>query len=309
MAPSTRSTPRPEPGLPEQHCGAFDTNLYARVGEQSSALLDLRQEVELMELNNRRTRAAMEAKRLEMDSLLDPVGIHVSHRPQQRGATSRGLDALTGENLHEIICALTNQLPGVAVEDLDNVRTGKMEPWNLIRLCGPVITTNGGFETHTAADFIDNPLLFLRSFGIYTWIYGSFFMKQHPDVVLAQLRFASFITFKAQIFPWKTCLEYAMNRLGSIMTCSIHDAEAWLRHPEEVIQAYFHFVAPAATTASTNSKPIISNKRRRANTNNSSEICLRFNSRKRCRTRDCRRRHVCSRCEGVGHIRGACQRR
>ncbi|CCE29135.1 uncharacterized protein CPUR_02826 [Claviceps purpurea 20.1] len=290
MASSTRSTPRLEPGLPEQHCGASDTNLQARVE-------DLRKEVELMELKNRRTRAAMEAKRLEMDNLPNLVGLHVSHHPDQ----------LTDENVHEIMNALSDKLPGVAREDMDDVRTGKMEPWNLIRLCSPIITTNESYETHTAADLIDDPLLFPRSFGIYTLIYASFFIKQHPDVVLAQLDFASFIMLQARISPWKICLEYAMNRLGSIMRCSIHDAKAWLRQPVELIYAYF--MAPAATMASTNSKPSTHNKRRRANTHNSSEVCLRFNSRRRCRTRDCHRRHVCSICEGPGHTRGACQRR
>ncbi|KAG5923119.1 hypothetical protein E4U61_004230 [Claviceps capensis] len=140
-----------------------------------------------------------------------------------------------------------------------------MEPWNLIRLSRPFTTEK---KTHTAADYTDNPLVFICSFLNYTWIYESIFNKQHPDVVLAQNRFTSFITLKAEIFPWKICLEYAMNRLGSIMRCSIHDAEAWLRHPEELIYAYF--VAPADTMASTNSKPSTHNKRRRANTHNSS---------------------------------------
>ncbi|KAG5942207.1 hypothetical protein E4U60_007442 [Claviceps pazoutovae] len=184
-----------------------------------------------------------------LESLLNPVDLHVSHRSQV-GASSRDPDALTGENLPEIVRALPKQLRGVTREDVDGIRTGKMEPWNLIRLSRPVTTEK---KTHTAADYTDNPLVFICSFLNYTWIYESIFNKQHPDVVLAQNRFTSFITLKAEIFSWKTCLEYAMNRLGSIMTSSIHDAEAWLRHPKELIYAYF--MALADTMASTNSKP------------------------------------------------------
>ncbi|KAG5991880.1 hypothetical protein E4U52_003252 [Claviceps spartinae] len=148
------------------------------------------------------------------------------------------LDAMVAEakraqdEAKAIVRELSKELYGVKGEDIDDVRTGKLEPWNLILLY-PVFESrpdDGVFTLEidasnnlflkkklpTATDYTDNPMVFLDAFKNYMRIYARFFNEQHPDVVVAQAHFADFIKEKAKYYLWSSCLDYAMRRLRGI---------------------------------------------------------------------------------------------
>ncbi|KAG6244830.1 hypothetical protein E4U24_004797 [Claviceps purpurea] len=177
-----------------------------------------------------------------------------------------------------IVRELSNELFGVESEDIDAVRTGKLEPWNLILLypvLGPrphdgvftvEIDASGKLflkkKAYTAADYNDNPMVFFEAFKNYMRIYARFFNEQHPDVVVAQTRFADFIKEKAKYHRWSACLAYAMSRLALIKCCKWHEAEDWLSHPTNWIMTYFnHTTLKPAPSAK---------KRKRANSTGTS---------------------------------------
>ncbi|KAG6021020.1 hypothetical protein E4U19_005994 [Claviceps sp. Clav32 group G5] len=172
-----------------------------------------------------------------------------------------------------IVRELSKELYGVDGEDIDAVRTGKLEPWNLILLYpvfGPrphdgvftlEIDASGKLflkkKVHTAADYTDNPMVFFEAFKNYMRIYARFFNEQHPDVVVAQTRFADFIKEMAKHHRWNACLDYAMARLNLIKSYKWHEAEVWLSHPTIWITTYLNY----ATL-----KPVLrTKKRKRAN--------------------------------------------
>ncbi|KAG5919698.1 hypothetical protein E4U61_000630 [Claviceps capensis] len=177
-----------------------------------------------------------------------------------------------------IVRELCNELFGVNREDIDDVRTGKLEPWNLI-LLSPVLGSrphDGEFtlgidasgklfikkKVYTAADYTDDPMIFFEAFKNYMRIYARFFNEQHPDVVVAQTRFADFIKEKAKYHRWSACLDYAMSRLAVIKSWKWHEAEDWLSHPTDWIMMYFnHTTLKPAPSAK---------KRKRANSTGTS---------------------------------------
>ncbi|KAG6058532.1 hypothetical protein E4U17_007979 [Claviceps sp. LM77 group G4] len=177
-----------------------------------------------------------------------------------------------------IIRELSKELYGVNGEDIDAVRTGKLEPWNLILLY-PVFEPrphDGVFtlhiddsgklflkkKVHTAADYTDNPMVFFEAFKNYMRIYARFFSEQHPDVVVAQTRFADFIKEMAKHHRWSACLDYAMVRLTLIKSYKWHEAEIWLSHPPDWIMTYINH---------TTLKPVLrTKKQKRANSTGTS---------------------------------------
>ncbi|KAG6118950.1 hypothetical protein E4U14_006072 [Claviceps sp. LM454 group G7] len=162
----------------------------------------------------------------------------------------------TEDEAKTIVRELSKELYGVKGEDIDDVRTGKLEPWNLILLY-PVFeprpydgvftlevdASNNLFlkkKLPTATDYTDDPMVFLDAFKNYMRIYARFFNEQHPDVVVAQAHFADFIKEKAKHYLWSSCLEYAMRRLREIKFFKWHDAETWLCHPPNWVEAFFY---------------------------------------------------------------------
>ncbi|KAI1103725.1 hypothetical protein F4804DRAFT_218702 [Jackrogersella minutella] len=136
-----------------------------------------------------------------------------------------------GISFPPLVLTVATELSDVAPKDVNDVRTGKMEPWNLIRL-----HPSG---TRAAAEYTSNPLVFFSAFLNYMWIYLRFFGDEHPGVVHAQNRFMQFIMQRAQLYRWPVCLDYAMRRLNFIKASSIHDAVAWNDHPVEWVNAIF----------------------------------------------------------------------
>ncbi|KAG6033211.1 hypothetical protein E4U19_006776 [Claviceps sp. Clav32 group G5] len=134
---NTRATPAPEAGPSGQH-GAAPNDLRAR-------LETIQAQADLLEAENRLARAAREARRLEVESQTDPAGLRPSNDQDEsgcdgaplgppRGASPVDSESFLGENLPQNVVALGNRLPGVAAQDIDDVRTGKLDFLNLIRL-------------------------------------------------------------------------------------------------------------------------------------------------------------------------------
>ncbi|KAG5943807.1 hypothetical protein E4U60_006427 [Claviceps pazoutovae] len=182
------------------------------------------------------------------------------------------------DEVKAIVRQLCNEIFGVDREDIDDVRTGKLEPWNLILLSpvlGPrphdgvftvTIDASGKLfikkKVYTAADYTDDPMIFFEAFKNYMRIYARFFNEQHPDVVVAQTRFADFIKEKAKYHRWSACLDYAMSRLAVIKTWKWHEAEDWLSHPTNWITTYFNHTTLKPTPSA--------KKRKRANSTGTS---------------------------------------
>ncbi|KAG6072519.1 hypothetical protein E4U30_004183 [Claviceps sp. LM220 group G6] len=133
----TRATPAPDAGSSGQH-GTASNDFRAR-------LEAIHAQADLLKAENRLARAALEARRLEVDRQTDPAGLRrsndhdESNRDEaplgpQRGSSPADSETSLGENLPQNVIALSNKLPGVAAQDIDDVRTGKFDFLNLIRL-------------------------------------------------------------------------------------------------------------------------------------------------------------------------------
>ncbi|KAG6099246.1 hypothetical protein E4U31_004483 [Claviceps sp. LM219 group G6] len=170
-----------------------------------------------------------------------------------------------GEHFPLNVRMIARELAGVA-----------FEPWNLIRLhpvrgqrpsedegTSNVDITSGRFtvkkKNHSPSEYASDPLIFLNSFANYIFVYHRLFGREHPDVVIAQIRFLSFVIEKAQTYVWTKCLDYAMKRFTSVKASTIHDAEEWLEHPKVWTDSFF-------TTGHTLPLPSSSQKRQRSNT-------------------------------------------
>ncbi|KAG6033452.1 hypothetical protein E4U40_005311 [Claviceps sp. LM458 group G5] len=175
-----------------------------------------------------------------------------------RGASPVDSESFLGENLPQNVVALGNRLPGVAAQDIDDVRTGKLDFLNLIRLHPSlgqrpsdndgtsVVDISGGTivhrkKTHTLKDY-PGPLVFMHCFQRYIWIYDKFHRKEHPDMASAQLGFGIFVIHKAEMFPWDKCLRFAMDRLNHIRVSNVHDATLWEERPLDWIHQHFSYV-------------------------------------------------------------------
>ncbi|KAG6321822.1 hypothetical protein E4U22_001198 [Claviceps purpurea] len=154
-----------------------------------------------------------------------------------------------------ILLSAVKELAGVSVEDIDDIRTGKFEPWNLIRLRPvrgqrpsdneglPNVDISSGHLTvkkaYLPSECASDPLIFVNSFSNYIYVYHRLFGREHPDVVIAQVSFLSYITEKGQSYIWTKCLDYAMKRFISVKANTIHDAEEWQEHPRAWTNCYF----------------------------------------------------------------------
>ncbi|KAG6053954.1 hypothetical protein E4U17_004217 [Claviceps sp. LM77 group G4] len=244
---------------------------------------------------NRLARAEREARRLELETQTNPAGLRRGNDPDesnrdeaplghQRGPSPADSETFLGENLPLKVIAISNKLPSVAAQDVDDVRTGKLDFLNLIRLhpsLGKRPSDDDGTsvvdiydlrrnhcpqkKTHTLKGYPE-PLVFLHCFQKYVWIYDQFYRKEHPEVPSAQLQFSIFITQQAEIFPWGKCRRYAMDRLSHIGISNIHDAKLWEERPPDWIHQHFSYVPLPVTQ-----------KRQRTNTvdasGDSSAIC------------------------------------
>ncbi|KAG5970987.1 hypothetical protein E4U56_007144 [Claviceps arundinis] len=187
---------------------------------------------------------------------------------------------------------------------VNNIFTNKFEPWNLIRLhpilglrpspdeaASNVDITAGAFilmkkKTHRKGQVRrqPRPLAPLFQQFRYMYIYERLFGTEHRDVLIAMNRFLEFITSKSQQCFWSKCLAYAMRHHQHVKDSSIHNAKAWLDHPQ----------IP--------DRPPSSRKRQRSETTGANtatrEVCRKFNSQTGCSYRNCKRSHECSSCGG-----------
>ncbi|KAG5919143.1 hypothetical protein E4U61_001159 [Claviceps capensis] len=232
-----------------------------------------------------------------------------------------------GEHFSLLVRTIARELAGVSVEDIDDVRTGKFEPWNLIRLhpvrgqrpsdnegLSSVDISSGHFtvkrKTHLPSKYTSDPLIFVNSFSNYIYVHHRLFGREHPDVVIAQVRFLSYITEKGQSFVWSECLDYAMKHFD-VKVSTIHDADEWQEHPRAWTESYFttNHALPVPSSST-------SQKRQRSNTtgassssspNDATSICRQFNQAV-CRFQGCARRHERSTCGSTTHGSRTCPR-
>ncbi|KAG6096555.1 hypothetical protein E4U31_005375 [Claviceps sp. LM219 group G6] len=145
----------------------------------------------------------------------------------------------------EIVCTIARDLE-VAAGAVYQVYIGEFEPLNLLRLH----PTRGWFvyeienestasmdhsprsillkkKFFTAKDYGETPSLFTTAFSNHIVIYYRLFGDRRLDVVLAQLRFLSYILEVSEYYNWEFCLEYAMRRLTAIRDNDVHDVAEW----------------------------------------------------------------------------------
>ncbi|KAG5992480.1 hypothetical protein E4U52_002792 [Claviceps spartinae] len=206
----------------------------------------------------------------------------------------------SGERFPSLVLEISRELASVSAEDVNDIYTGNFEPRNLIRLHPP--RHHPFDDDDDTSNVFSSPLIYIVSFLNYMYIYRRLFVKEHPDVCLAQNRFLAFITEKAQYYTWDICLQYAMRHHRHVRSGTIHDAAAWLDHPRVQTDAYFSQFhrLPAPSTG----------KRQRSDTAGTSAsdaaVCRKFNSQSGCTWRKCKWTHVCSICGCTGHARPAC---
>ncbi|KAG6179998.1 hypothetical protein E4U36_005206 [Claviceps purpurea] len=133
---------------------------------------------------------------------------------------------------------------GVAAAAVYQVYIGEFKPLNLLRLD----PTRGWFvyenestdgmdhssgtilfkkKFFTAKDYGDTPSRFITAFANYIVVYHRLFGVRRLDVLLAQLRFLSYVLQLSETFTWESCLEYAMRRLTAIRDNDVHDVAEW----------------------------------------------------------------------------------
>ncbi|KAG6139041.1 hypothetical protein E4U24_004540 [Claviceps purpurea] len=155
-----------------------------------------------------------------------------------------------------LVLAVSNELAGVADEDINDIYTGKFEPWNIIRLhplrstratddevASNVDLTSGTLvlknKVHTIQEYLGNPAIYFSAFANYQYAYMRLFGKEHPDVDVAQNRFLAFIMQKSQVYIWARCIAYAMKHHKSVKARTIHDAAAWTDHSTVQVENFF----------------------------------------------------------------------
>ncbi|CCE30552.1 uncharacterized protein CPUR_04400 [Claviceps purpurea 20.1] len=133
---------------------------------------------------------------------------------------------------------------GVAAAAVYQVYIGEFKPLNLLRLdptrgwfvyenestdgmdhCSGTILFKKKF--FTAKDYGDTPSRFITAFSNYIVVYHRLFGVRRLDVLLAQLRFLSYVLQLSETFTWESCLEYAMRRLTAIRDNDVHDVAEW----------------------------------------------------------------------------------
>ncbi|KAG5961368.1 hypothetical protein E4U56_003928 [Claviceps arundinis] len=243
-------------------------------------------EVRIAEIKNRIRQAEAQRLAFEQSAAL-PI------------APSTDAANTSGQRFSSLVLEISRELASVSAEDVNDIYTGKFEPRNLIRLHPP---RHHPFDDDDTSNVFSSPLIYIVSFLNYMYIYRRLFVKEHPDVCLAQNRFLAFITEKAQYYTWETCLQYAMRHHRHVRSGTIHDAAAWLDHPRVQTDWYFSHlhVLPTPSTR----------KRQRSDTAGTSAsdaaVCRKFNSQSGCTWRKCKWTHVCSICGDTGHARPAC---
>ncbi|KAG6160965.1 hypothetical protein E4U37_002148 [Claviceps purpurea] len=202
-------------------------------------------------------------RRLEMAEVLEKIAQSESRVPTPRlrpGKPSnpgsrqsrRGLVSTSPP----LVLAVSNELAGVADEDINDIYTGKFEPWNIIRLhplrstratddevASNVDLTSGTLvlknKVHTIQEYLGNPAIYFSAFANYQYAYMRLFGKEHPDVDVAQNRFLAFIMQKSQVYIWARCIAYAMKHHKSVKARTIHDAAAWTDHSTVQVENFF----------------------------------------------------------------------
>ncbi|KAG6053973.1 hypothetical protein E4U17_004209 [Claviceps sp. LM77 group G4] len=294
-APESQGTP--EQGVPSQ-VGNFIPNPPTT---SPSILTTLQNQLDLSERKTRIAELNLQIAQSEARRLASDADTAQSAPMPNASSTDVANTSGHGEHLSPLVLKISRELACVSAQDVNDIYTGKFEPWNLIRL-HPMRHYLVFDNDATSNVFSSNPLIYFHSFLNYMYVYARLFGKEHPDVGIAQNRFLAFIMEKAQYYTWETCLEYAMRHHLFVKRRSIHDAAVWLDHPTVQTDGYFsHFhILPAPSTR----------KRQRSNTAGTSAsdaaVCRKFNKKSGCTWRNCPRTHACSICGDKGHARPAC---
>ncbi|KAG6116487.1 hypothetical protein E4U13_001818 [Claviceps humidiphila] len=301
---SAKATEAPESqGTPEQGVSSQVGDSIPNPPTTSPSILTTLQnqlevskrEVRIAEIKNRIRQAEAQRLAFEQSAAL-PI------------APSTDAANTSGEHFPSLVLEISRELDSVSAEDVNDIYTGKFEPWNLIRLHSMryYLCDNGS----TSDVLSRNPLIYIASFVNYMYIYSRLFHKEHPDVCLAQNRFLALIVEKAQYYTWEICLQYAMRHHRHVRSGTIHDAAAWLDHPIELTDRYFshlHILPPPSTRKRQRSDTAGTSASDTAGTSASdAAVCRKFNSQSGCTWRKCKWTHVCSICGDTGHARPAC---
>ncbi|KAG5944672.1 hypothetical protein E4U59_006958 [Claviceps monticola] len=301
MAPSTRvsskSTETPDPQSNTNQEVPFNTGDSSNSATTSTdGLADLERQLAMAQLRAKIAQANSQRRAFEKENAADEQGAAIP------SATLTGTVGTIGERLTPpFFITIAKELVGVSAEDVNDIYTGKFEPWSLIRLhpsrgarpsrdepTSSIDISATGILTvkkrnHSQSECGSNPLVYMHAFLNYTYIYGRLFGAQHPDVVSAMNRFAAFILDKSEHYSWKKCLEYAMKHHLSVKANTIHCAASWLDHPRASSQ-----------------------KRQRSDTT-TAIVCRDFNAPKGCTDRACTDSHECAACGNKDHARPACR--
>ncbi|KAG6047384.1 hypothetical protein E4U17_007526 [Claviceps sp. LM77 group G4] len=294
MASGTRSSARgseaPEPrGNNDQHVAPLTTGAPTATTPTDDQMAALR----------RRLEAEADRRALDQANISSPA-------PKAQGSAGPGtpltdLAETSGENWTPIVLKVHELLVGVAPDDINDVCTGKFEPWSLIRFhrtrgVRPSydepsstidVSTSGALtvkkKNYTAADYGPNPVVWASAFINYMFVYEHLFHESPTTTAVrrAMNRFLEFMLDKSEAYQWKFCIAYAMRHHQAVKANSIHSPEAWLHHPRIKLDHDFnHFSALTSQSAQSASQ-----KRQRSNT---AQTCKNFNNPKGCTRCDVR---------------------
>ncbi|KAG6146882.1 hypothetical protein E4U37_008393 [Claviceps purpurea] len=242
MAPGTRTAARgseaPEPQVNnDQQAPPLATSAPTATNPTDDEVAAVQRRLTIAELDRKIAQADAERRAFEQENISNPGP---NPAPKAQGAAALGAPQAdpaetTGENLiSPIVIKVKKLLVGVAIDDVNDVYTGKFEPWSLIRFHrsrgtrpspdepnSRIDVTGAGALTvkkknYTAADYGPNPVVWASSFANYTFVYGRLFRERNPvDVLEAMNRFLEFILYQSESYQWKSCLEYAMTHEAS----------------------------------------------------------------------------------------------
>ncbi|CCE27310.1 uncharacterized protein CPUR_00784 [Claviceps purpurea 20.1] len=219
-------------------------------------LAALNRRLEMAEVLEKIAQSESRRRAFDQENLPTPVLANPGAGVPSNAPSTNSADT-SGEHIPPpLVLAVSNELAGVADEDINDIYTGKFKPWNIIRLhplrstratddevASNVDLTSGTLvlkkKVHTIQEYLGNPAIYFSAFANYQYAYMRFFGKEHPDVVVAQNRFLAFIMQKSQVYIWARCIAYAMKHHKSVKARTIHDAAAWTDHSTVQVENFF----------------------------------------------------------------------
>ena len=253
-----------------------------------------------MRRKTREQEMAEEEHRVRMGSLTGQVPV----------TSAANVHSTTGENSPKLI-ETSKRLPGVPRILLSTIFEGKFDPYNLHRLRTVHGDNDADLEqrvslTEGGSIHVQKAKGKLRDYGVdrsiwedgflnYCKAVTSFFGPQTPDLPFRLFEFLHRIIKLEETYSWKDAiLPLALTHHSDMMAAGQCNVDQW-EIPGRLVDTFCH---PGTTkTRRVPAGTLLDRKRKARSPTMDSETCNNYNQGK-CTYVNCRRRHVCSRCEG-----------